>query len=249
MKVLLPVKRVADPNMNVGLKEDNSDVDLKDIKMVMNPFDEIAISEAVRLKEEKVADELVVVSIGQSESQTVLRMGLACGADRAILIESQTDIEPLAIAKLLAKIVERENPDIILMGKQAVDDDSNQVGQMLAALLNRPQGCFVSSLTIRENKAVLVREVDKGLETLELSLPAVITVDLRLIEPRIPSLPSIMKAKKKPLDTISVNDLGVDISTRHELLSVAFPPKRKAGEIVPDVSTLIYKLKNEAKVI
>ena len=249
MKILLPVKRVADPNMSIGIREDGSDVDLTDIKMVMNPFDEIAVSEAVRLKEENIADELVVVSIGPSESQAVLRMGLACGADRAILVESQSEIEPLAIAKLLVKIVEKENPDIILMGKQAVDDDSNQVGQMLSALLNCPQGCFVSTLTIDGNKAVLVREVDKGLETLELSLPAVITVDLRLIEPRIPSLPSIMKAKKKTLDVIPAGDLGVDVSRRHELRSVTLPPKRKAGEMVPDVATLIHKLKNEAKVI
>jgi electron transfer flavoprotein beta subunit len=249
MKVLVPVKRVIDYNVKVRVKADNSGVELANVKMAMNPFDEIAVEQALRLKEAGGADEVVVVSIGPSQNQETIRTALAMGADRGIHVEASHDIEPLAVAKLLKEVVAREEPGIVFVGKQAIDDDCNQTGQMLAALLGWAQGTFVSGIEISGDKATVIREVDGGLEHLQISLPAVVTVDLRLNEPRYASLPNIMKAKKKPLDSISVEELGIDVTPRLTIVSVEEPAARAAGIKVADVSELVDKLKNEAKVI
>ena len=249
MKVLVPIKRVIDYNVKVRVRADNSGVELANVKMAMNPFDEIAVEQALRLKESGGADEVVVVSIGPSQNQETIRTGLAMGADRGIHIEASHDIEPLAVAKLLKEVVTRENPGLVFVGKQAIDDDCNQTGQMLAALLGWAQGTFVSGIEISGDKAAVIREVDGGLEHLAISMPAVVTVDLRLNEPRYASLPNIMKAKKKPLDSISVEELGVDVSPRLTVVKVEEPEARSAGIKVADVSELVNKLKNEAKVI
>ena len=249
MKVLVPVKRVIDYNVKVRVKADNSGVELANVKMAMNPFDEIAVEQALRLKEAGGADEVVAVSIGPAQNQETIRTALAMGADRGIHIEASHDIEPLAVAKLLKAVVERENPGLVLVGKQAIDDDCNQTGQMLAALLGWAQGTFVSALEVTGDKAKVVREVDGGLEHLEISMPAIVSVDLRLNEPRYASLPNIMKAKKKPLDSLTVDDLGVDITPRLTIVKVEEPAEREAGIKVADVKELVEKLKNEAKVI
>ena len=249
MKVLVPIKRVIDYNVKVRVKADNSGVELANVKMAMNPFDEIAVEQALRLKESGGADEVVVVSIGPSQNQETIRTGLAMGADRGIHIEASHDIEPLAVAKLLREVVARENPGLVFVGKQAIDDDCNQTGQMLAALLGWAQGTFVSSIEIGDDKATVIREVDGGLEHLEISMPAVVTVDLRLNEPRYASLPNIMKAKKKPLDSLTVEELGIDVSPRLTVVKIEEPEVRSAGIKVTDVSELVNKLKNEAKVI
>lgn len=249
MKVLVPVKRVIDYNVKVRVKADNSGVELANVKMAMNPFDEIAVEQALRLKEAGGADEVVAVSIGPAQNQETIRTALAMGADRGIHIEAAHDIEPLAVAKLLKAVVERENPGLVLVGKQAIDDDCNQTGQMLAALLGWAQGTFVSALEVTGDKAKVVREVDGGLEHLEISMPAIVSVDLRLNEPRYASLPNIMKAKKKPLDSLTVDDLGVDITPRLTIVKVEEPAAREAGIKVADVKELVEKLKNEAKVI
>ncbi len=243
MKILVPVKRVIDYNVKPRVKADQSGVDLANVKMSMNPFDEIAVEQAVRMKEAGTADEIVVVSIGEQKAQETLRTGLAMGADRGILVVSEHMPEPLAVAKILAKIAEEEKPDLVILGKQAIDDDSNQVGQMLAALLGWAQGTFASKVEAAGDKINVTREVDGGLETLALSTPAIITTDLRLNEPRYASLPNIMKAKKKPIEEKTPADYGVDIAPRLEVLKVVEPPKREAGEIVPDVDTLVAKLK------
>ena len=249
MKVLVPVKRVVDYNVKVRVKSDGTGVDIANVKMSMNPFDEIAVEEAVRLKEAGVATEVIVVSCGVTQCQETLRTALAIGADRAILVESAEDLQPLAVAKILKALVDKEQPQLIILGKQAIDDDSNQTGQMLAALANLPQATFASKVTVADGRAVVAREVDGGSETLSLKLPAVITTDLRLNEPRYVTLPNIMKAKKKPLETIKPEDLGVDVAPRLKTLKVAEPPKRSAGVVVPDVKTLVEKLKTEAKVL
>jgi electron transfer flavoprotein beta subunit len=249
MKILVPVKRVIDYNVKVRVKADNSGVELANVKMAMNPFDEIAVEQALRLREAGGADEVVAVSIGPAQNQETIRTALAMGADRGIHIEASHDIEPLAVAKLLKAVVERENPGLVLVGKQAIDDDCNQTGQMLAALLGWAQGTFVSALEVTGNKAKVVREVDGGLEHLEINMPAIISVDLRLNEPRYASLPNIMKAKKKPLDSLTVDDLGVDIAPRLTIVKVEEPAAREAGIKVADVKELVEKLKNEAKVI
>ncbi len=249
MKVLVAVKRVVDYNVKVRPKSDNTDVDLANVKMSINPFCEIAVEEAVRLKEKGVATEIVAVSIGPQQSQEQLRTALALGADRAILVNTDDVLEPLAIAKCLKAVCDSESPDIILMGKQAIDGDNNQTGQMLAALAGYGQATFASELTIDSGKATVVREIDGGLQTLELNLPAIVTADLRLNEPRYASLPNIMKAKKKPLDMSTPADLGVDTAARVSLLGVELPAERQAGIKVDDVAMLVDKLKNEAKVI
>ncbi len=249
MKVLVPVKRVIDYNVKVRVKADNSGVELANVKMAMNPFDEIAVEQALRLKEAGGAEEVVVVSIGPAQNQETIRTALAMGADRGIHIEASHDIEPLAVAKLLKAVVERETPGLVLVGKQAIDDDCNQTGQMLAALLGWAQGTFVSALEVAGDKAKIVREVDGGLEHLEIKMPAIVSVDLRLNEPRYASLPNIMKAKKKPLDSLTVDELGVDISPRLTIVKVEEPAAREAGIKVVDVKELVEKLKNEAKVI
>jgi len=249
MKVLVPVKRVIDYNVKVLVKADNSGVELANVKMAMNPFDEIAVEQALRLKEAGGAEEVVVVSIGPAQNQETIRTALAMGADRGIHIEASHDIEPLAVAKLLKAVVERETPGLVLVGKQAIDDDCNQTGQMLAALLGWAQGTFVSALEVAGDKAKIVREVDGGLEHLEIKMPAIVSVDLRLNEPRYASLPNIMKAKKKPLDSLTVDELGVDISPRLTIVKVEEPAAREAGIKVADVKELVEKLKNEAKVI
>ena len=249
MKVLVPVKRVIDYNVKVRVKADNSGVELANVKMAMNPFDEIAVEQALRLQEAGGAEEVVVVSIGPAQNQETIRTALAMGADRGIHIESSHDIEPLAVAKLLKAVVERETPGLVLVGKQAIDDDCNQTGQMLAALLGWAQGTFVSALEVAGDKAKIVREVDGGLEHLEIKMPAIVSVDLRLNEPRYASLPNIMKAKKKPLDSLTVDELGVDISPRLTIVKVEEPAAREAGIKVADVKELVEKLKNEAKVI
>jgi electron transfer flavoprotein beta subunit len=249
MKILVPVKRVVDYNVKVRVKSDGSGVDIANVKMSMNPFDEIAIEEAVRLKEAGIATEIVAVSCGVTQSQETLRTALAIGADRAILVESTEELQPLAVAKILKALVDKEQPQLVILGKQAIDDDSNQTGQMLAALANLPQATFASKITIADGRATVAREVDGGAETLSLSLPAVITTDLRLNEPRYVTLPNIMKAKKKPLETLTPDALGVDVTPRLKTLKVAEPPQRKAGVTVPDVATLVDKLKNEAKVL
>ena len=249
MKALVAVKRVVDYNVKVRVKSDGTGVDLANVKMSMNPFDEIAVEQAVRLKEAGIVSEVIVVSAGAPQSQETLRTALAIGADRAILIESDEDLQPLAVAKLLKAILDREQPQLILLGKQAIDDDSNQTGQMLAALADRPQATFASSMTIENGHALVTREVDGGAETLSLTLPAVVTVDLRLNEPRYVTLPNIMKAKKKPLDTLKPAELAVDVSPRLKTLKIVEPPKRSAGVKVPDVKALVDKLKNEAKML
>ena len=249
MKVLVPVKRVIDYNVKVRVKADNSGVELANVKMAMNPFDEIAVEQALRLKEAGGAEEVVVVSVGPAQNQETIRTALAMGADRGIHIEALHDIEPLAVAKLLKAVVERENPSLVLVGKQAIDDDCNQTGQMLAALLGWAQGTFVSALDVAGDTAKIVREVDGGLEHLEIKIPAIVSVDLRLNEPRYASLPNIMKAKKKPLDSLNVDDLGVDIKPRLTVIKVEEPAAREAGIKVADVKELVEKLKNEAKVI
>ena len=249
MKVLVPVKRVIDYNVKVRVKADNSGVELANVKMAMNPFDEIAVEQALRMKEAGDAEEVIVVSIGPAQNQETIRTALAMGADRGIHIEASHDVEPLAVAKLLKAVVERENPGLVLMGKQAIDDDCNQTGQMLAALLGWAQGTFVSALHVAGDTAKIVREVDGGLEHLEIKMPAIVSVDLRLNEPRYASLPNIMKAKKKPLDNLTVDDLDVDIKPRLTLVKVEEPAAREAGIKVADVRELVEKLKNEAKVI
>ena len=249
MKVLVAVKRVIDYNVKVRVKADNSDVDLANVKMAMNPFCEIAVEEAVRLKEKGVANEIVAVSIGPKEAQEQIRTALALGADRGILVETQDKVEPLGVAKLLKAIVDEEKPDLIILGKQAIDGDNNQTGQMLAALMGAGQGTFASEVNVEDGKVKVTREIDGGLQTVELSLPAVVTSDLRLNEPRYASLPNIMKAKKKPLDAKSPADLGVDVAARTELLKVEPPAERQAGVKVESVAELVDKLKNEAKVL
>lgn len=254
MKILVPVKRVIDYNVKVRVKSDNTGVELTNVKMSMNPFDEIAIEEATRLKEAGKVEEIVAVTIGPDKAQETLRTAMAIGADRGILVKTDdpTDlggIEPLAVAKILKGLVEKENPDFVIMGKQSIDDDSNQTGQMLAALLGWPQATFASEVVLEGGKAKVTREIDGGLETISVDLPAIITTDLRLNEPRYASLPNIMKAKKKPLDTIEIAETGVETSPRLKVTKVSEPPKRSGGEIVPDVDTLVDKLKNEAKVI
>ena len=249
MKVLVPVKRVIDYNVKVRVKADNSGVELANVKMAMNPFDEIAVEQALRLKEANGAEEVVVVSIGPAQNQETIRTALAMGADRGIHIEASHEIEPLAVAKLLKAVVDQENPGLVLVGKQAIDDDCNQTGQMLAALLGWAQGTFVSALDVAGDTAKIVREVDGGLEHLEIKMPAIVSVDLRLNEPRYASLPNIMKAKKKPLDSLTVDDLNVDIKPRLTVVKVEEPAAREAGIKVADVRELVEKLKNEAKVI
>ena len=249
MKVLVPVKRVVDYNVKVKAKSDETGVDLANAKMSLNPFCEIAIEEAVRLKEAGKAEEVIAVSVGTSASQEQLRTSLALGADRAILVETEIEVEPLGVAKILKEVVNKENPDLIILGKQAIDDDSNQTGQMLASLLGIAQGTFASEVNISEGSVEVTREIDGGLQTVNLKLPAIVTTDLRLNEPRYASLPNIMKAKKKPLETITTNDLGVDASPRLTTLKVANPPEREAGVKVESVDELVDKLKNEAKVI
>ncbi len=252
VKILVSVKRVIDYNIKVRVKSDGSGVDLASVKMAMNPFDEIAVEEAVRLKEAGIASEVIAVSCGLAACQETLRNALAIGADRAILVESQAndgDLQPLAVAKLLKALVAKESPQLVILGKQAIDDDANQTGQMLAALLGWPQATFASKVAVSEGKVTVTREIDSGMETLELTLPAVVTTDLRLNEPRYATLPNIMKAKKKPLDTVKPADLRVDVAPRLTTLKVAEPAKRSAGVKVADVAQLIDKLKNEAKVI
>ena len=249
MKVLVAVKRVVDYNVKVRVRSDGMGVDIANVKMSMNPVDEIAVEEAVRLKEQGVATEVIAVSCGDAKCQETLRTAMAIGADRGILVETTEELQPLAVAKLLKALVDKEQPQLVILGKQAIDDDANQTGQMLAALADLPQATFASKVDVAENKVNVTREVDGGLETLSLSLPAVITSDLRLNEPRYVTLPNIMKAKKKQLDTVSPADLGVDVTPRLKTLKVAEPPGRAAGIKVPDVATLVDKLKNEAKVI
>jgi electron transfer flavoprotein beta subunit len=249
LKVLVPVKRVVDYNVKVRVKSDGTGVDIANVKMSMNPFDEIAVEEAVRLKEAGTATEVVAVSAGVAGCQETLRTAMAIGADRGILVETDAELQPLAVAKLLKALVDKEQPKLVVLGKQAIDDDANQTGQMLAALLGWPQATFASKVVVAGDKATVTREVDGGLETLEIALPAVITTDLRLNEPRYATLPNIMKAKKKPLDTVKPADLGVDVTPRLKTLKVAEPAKRQAGVKVADVADLVAKLKNEAKVI
>ena len=249
MKVLVPVKRVIDANIKVRVKSDQSGVELNNVKMAMNPFCEIAVEQAIRLKESGLVDEIIVVTVGAAQSQETLRTALAMGADRAILIETEETPEPLAVAKSLKAVVDREGPGLVILGKQAIDGDNNQTGQMLAALLGWSIGTFISDLVVEESIVKVTREVDGGLEKLELVPPAVVTVDLRLNEPRYASLPNIMKAKKKPLDTLSPTDLDVDVTPRTEVVSVVEPPAREAGVRVGSAEELVEKLKNEAKVI
>ena len=249
MKALVAVKRVVDYNVKVRVKSDNTGVDTANVKMSMNPFDEIAIEEAVRLKEKGIVTEIIAVSCGVTQCTETLRTAMAIGADRAILVETTEDLQPLAVAKLLKALVDKEQPGLVLLGKQAIDDDCNQTGQMLAALGDMPQATFASKVEVADGKASVTREVDGGLETISITLPAVITVDLRLNEPRYVTLPNIMKAKKKQLDIFKPEDLGVDVTPRIKTLKVSEPPKRSAGIKVADVATLVEKLKNEAKVI
>jgi electron transfer flavoprotein beta subunit len=253
MKILVPVKRVVDYNVKVRVKSDQTGVDIANVKMSMNPFDEIAVEEAVRLKEKGIATEIIAVSCGVTQCQETLRTAMAIGADRGILVESADELQPLAVAKLLKAIADKEQPQLVILGKQAIDDDSNAVGQMLAALCEWPQATFASKVEVADQggqmRATVTREVDGGLETIALTLPAIVTTDLRLNEPRYVTLPNIMKAKKKTLDVFKPADLGVDVAPRLKTLKVSEPPARKAGIKVPDVATLVDKLKNEAKVI
>jgi electron transfer flavoprotein beta subunit len=249
MKVLVPVKRVVDFNVKVRVKSDNSGVEVANVKMSMNPFDEIAVEEAMRLKESGKVTEVIAVSCGVTQCQETLRTAMAIGADRAVLVETDVELQPLAVAKLLKAVVDKEQPQLIILGKQAIDDDCNQTGQMLAALLGWPQATFASKVVLADGKATVTREVDGGLETIALTLPAVVTTDLRLNEPRYVTLPNIMKAKKKTLEVLKPADLNVDVTPRLKTLKVVEPPKRTAGIIVKDVATLVAKLRNEAKVI
>ena len=249
MKLLVSVKRVVDSNVKVRVKSDGSGVDIANVKTSMNPFDEIAVEEAVRLKEKGIATEVIAVSCGVTQCQETLRTAMAIGADRAILVETTEELQPLAVAKLLKALVDKEQPGLVILGKQAIDDDCNQTGQMLAALADLPQATFASKVEVADGKVKVTREVDGGLETLSLSLPAVITTDLRLNEPRYITLPNIMKAKKKQMDTVKPEDLGVDVAPRIKTLKVSEPAGRKAGIKVPDVATLVAKLRTEAKVI
>ncbi len=249
MKILVSVKRVVDYNVKVRVKSDQSGVDIANVKMSMNPFDEIAVEEAVRLKERGIATEIIAVSCGVTQCQETLRTAMAIGADRGILVECADELQPLAVAKILKALVDKEQPQLVILGKQAIDDDSNQTGQMLAALAEMPQATFASKVEVVDGKVTVTREVDGGLETIALTLPAIVTTDLRLNEPRYVTLPNIMKAKKKTLDIFKPADLGVDVAPRLKTLKVAEPPARKAGIKVPDVATLVSKLKNEAKVI
>jgi electron transfer flavoprotein beta subunit len=249
MKILVPVKRVVDYNVKIKVKSDNSGVDLENVKMAMNPFDEIAVEEAVRLKEKKLCDEITAISIGSAKSEETLRTALAIGVDKGILVETEEEVQPLEVAKILKEVVKKNNPDLVLMGKQAIDDDSNQTGQMLAALLGWPQGTFASKLEINGKKINVTREIDGGLETLGMELPAIITTDLRLNEPRYASLPNIMKAKQKPVEKITPNDLNVEIKQRLKTLKVTEPPKKTPGIKVDSVQELISKLHEVEKVI
>ena len=249
MKALVAVKRVVDYNVKVRVKSDQTGVDIANVKMSMNPFDEIAVEEAVRLKEKGVVTEIIAVSCGDAKSQETLRTAMAIGADRGILVETSEELQPLAVAKLLKAVQDKEQAQLIILGKQAIDDDANQTGQMLAALADLPQATFASKVEIEGDKAKVTREVDGGLETIAIGLPAVMTTDLRLNEPRYVTLPNIMKAKKKQLDVMKPEDLGVDVTPRLKTLKVSEPPKRGAGIKVPDVATLVDKLRNEAKVI
>ncbi|GKQ59548.1 electron transfer flavoprotein subunit beta/FixA family protein [Sphaerotilus sulfidivorans] len=249
MKALVPVKRVVDYNVKVRVKSDGTGVDIANVKMSMNPFDEIAVEEAVRLKEKGIVTEIVAVSCGVSPCQETLRTAMAIGADRGILVETDAELQPLAVAKILKALVDKEQPGLVILGKQAIDDDCNQTGQMLAALADLPQATFASKVEVADGRAVVTREVDGGLETVSVALPAVLTTDLRLNEPRYVTLPNIMKAKKKPLETVKPDALGVDVAPRIKTLQVAEPAKRSAGIKVADVATLVAKLKNEAKVI
>jgi len=249
MKILVPVKRVVDYNVKIRVKADGSGVDLANVKMSMNPFDEIAVEEAVRLKEAGIATEIIAVSCGVAACQETLRTAMAIGADRSILVETNVELQPLAVAKLLKALCDKEQPQLVVCGKQAIDDDSNQTGQMLAALAGWPQATFASKVTVADGKATVTREIDGGLETLEIALPAVVTTDLRLNEPRYATLPNIMKAKKKPLETFTPADLGVDVAPRLTTLKVSEPPRRSAGIKVADVAELVNRLRNEAKVI
>ena len=249
MKILVPVKRVIDYNVKVKVKSDNTGVDLENVKMAMNPFDEIAVEEAVRLKEKKVCDEITAISIGSSKSEETLRTALAVGADKGILVETQEEAQPLEVAKILMEIINKNKPDLVLMGKQAIDDDSNQTGQMLSALLNWPQGTFASKLEVKGKSLNVTREIDGGLATLNMDLPAIITTDLRLNEPRYASLPNIMKAKQKPIEKITPKDLNIEIKQRLKTLKVTEPDKKEAGIKVDSVEELVSKLHNEEKVI
>ena len=249
MKILVPVKRVVDFNVKIKVKSDNSGVDLENTKMSMNPFDEIAVEEAVKLKEKKICDEIIAISIGSAKSEETLRTALAVGADKGILIETEEEVQPLEVAKILKEIIKKNNPDLVLMGKQAIDDDSNQTGQMLAALLGWPQGTFASKLEINGKKINVTREIDGGLETLGMELPAIVTTDLRLNEPRYASLPNIMKAKQKPIEKITPGDLNIEIKQRLKTLKVTEPPKKEAGIKVDSVQELISKLHEKEKVI
>jgi electron transfer flavoprotein beta subunit len=249
MKVLVPVKRVVDYNVKVRVKSDGTGVDLANVKMSMNPFDEIAVEEAVRLRERGVATEIVAVSCGVAQCQETLRTAMAIGADRGILVETDDELQPLAVARILSALVDQEKPQLVILGKQAIDDDANQTGQMLAALSDLPQATFASKVEVADGFATVTREVDGGLETVKIKLPAIVTTDLRLNEPRYVTLPNIMMAKKKPLATVRPADLGVDVVPRLKTLKVSEPPKRSAGVKVPDVATLVAKLQNEAKVI
>ncbi|CUW45939.1 electron transfer flavoprotein subunit beta/FixA family protein [Novacetimonas hansenii] len=249
MKVLVPVKRVIDYNIKPRVKADGTGVETAGVKMSMNPFDEIAVEEAVRLKEKGVATEIVVVSIGEAKSQDTLRTAMAMGADRSILVETDSVTEPLAVAKVLKALVDKEKPDLVILGKQAIDDDMNATGQMLAGLLGWPQGTFASKVELHDGKATVTREIDGGLQTVELALPAIVTADLRLNEPRYASLPNIMKARKKPMEKITPADVGVDMTPRLSIVSVAEPTGRKAGIKVGSAAELVAKLRNEAKVI
>ena len=249
MKVLVPVKRVVDYNVKVRVKSDGSGVDIANVKMSMNPFDEIALEEAVRLREKGHATEVIAVSCGVTQCQETLRTAMAIGADRSILVECAEELQPLAVAKLLKALVEKEQPGLVILGKQAIDDDCNQTGQMLAALCDMPQATFASKVLIVDGMAHVTREVDGGMETIAMTLPAVVTTDLRLNEPRYVTLPNIMKAKKKQMDILKPADLGVDVKAHVKTLKVQEPPQRSAGIKVPDVATLVAKLKNEAKVI
>jgi len=249
MKVLVPVKRVVDYNVKVRVKSDSTGVDIANVKMSMNPFDEIAVEEAVRLKEKGVVTEVIAVSCGVQQCQETLRTAMAIGADRAILVQTDEELQPLAVAKLLKALVDKEQPGLVILGKQAIDDDANQTGQMLAALADLPQATFANKVEVADGKATVTREVDGGLEAVSITLPGVVTTDLRLNEPRYVTLPNIMKAKKKQLDTVTPADLGVDVAPRLKTLRVSEPPKRGAGVKVPDVAALVDKLRNEAKVI
>ena len=249
MKILVPIKRVVDYNVKIKVKSDNSGVDLENVKMSMNPFDEIAVEEAVRLKEKKICNEITAISIGSEKSEETLRTALAVGADKGILVETEENVQPLEVAKILKEIINKNSPDLVLMGKQAIDDDSNQTGQMLSALLGWPQGTFASKLEINEKKINVTREIDGGLETLDMELPAIVTTDLRLNEPRYASLPNIMKAKQKPIEKITPSDLNVEIKQRLKTLEVTEPPKKEAGIKLDSVQELISKLHEKEKVI